>query len=188
MTDAVLDLQEVKPGGPVLRYHRRGADLDEALRWFTSVAGEGAALVSTPRAYLVLTVDGEGRAAGSDGTVDLRGAYEVRAFNASAELRWRATPTGGDAVLVSLGPEDPEQASIPVRATVEGGGYLLWGTVEASSAGWSRLHSGQVGTIDVPVEADPGKSVRLTTTEVVGADEHGNAMVIDELLCGWEVL
>lgn len=185
MPDAALQV----PSQPTALNHRsRDGGLDAALRWFGEELGPGTALISTPRAFLVARVDQHGTLGGPAGDPpDVDSAFEARVFSPAGELRWRATPSGGEAVLLTLGQPGPEQQSTPVRATIDGG-YLLWGTVEASGSGWSRLRSAQVGTIEVPLAAANGATIRLRTTEVVSRDDHGNAVVIDELLRDWEVI
>ncbi|WP_208029688.1 type III-D CRISPR-associated protein Csx19 [Rhabdothermincola sediminis] len=199
---------ELVPHNPplVLRHECEATGLAGGLRWFAREAGPGSVLVSTPRSFSVLTVDATGEIQGRPDTagLDLDTAYEARAFttgdrNAAAELRWRATPGGGDAVLVRLGQPDPgasdPEPSDPgplVHATITGGGYLLWGTVESHGGDWVRLHASQVGTLDVPVGhlegIEQGAYLRLTTVEAIGQDGHGNATILDELLTGWEVV
>ncbi|GGO71152.1 hypothetical protein GCM10012289_36210 [Nonomuraea cavernae] len=149
----------------------------------------GCALLTTPSAYRVARVEGRACVT-SSGPADLSVVYEARAFTADVELRWVES---GYAVLLtedaSLLPESFGEAVDPLPAigTMDAG-YLVWGSVTASDAGWTSLASARVGTLTVPMASEPrADRVRLVAREYVVADPgHGNAYVAEERLISFE--
>lgn len=177
------------PAPAHLRCEQHTDSLPAALASFAERFGPCTALLSSPTTYRVGSLRADGKVVDRHSTeVDLATVFEARVFSgdAAAELRWVATPDTGRAAVVELTTDDGPDTTT-VAGTIVGGGYLLWGTVQASAEGWSTLHSPRTGPIDIPFEARPGASVRLGCLELVGRDPHGNAEVIDELLTGWEV-
>ena len=125
--------------------------------------------------------------------------YEARLFNHRGEIRWLRDPTCtkglGQAVLVT------EQPGIIPPFTLDKGTvncldrlrrpYLLWGQgVELDKAHdrqSSDLGTARIGTLTAPLAGiAPGGYARLTAWEYVGEGDDGNAIVVEETLCGLE--
>ncbi|MFY1651105.1 CRISPR-associated protein Csx19 [Solwaraspora sp. WMMB762] len=120
----------------------------------------------------------DGVPTGPDGAaLDLTGVFELRAFTAAEELRWRHV-SGGSGSATGVGGDGLAEH-----------GRLLWGTVvgPAPGAGWAALHDARIGVLHVPVDGPApadGHLVWLRVVEYVEEDRHGNVAVVDERLVG----
>jgi CRISPR-associated protein (TIGR03984 family) len=163
------------------------------------------ALYYTPRTCgLALWLPPGGTLSLHTGALDLDPVFELRAFSAHAELRWVHEAAGlGRGVLLRVdgGPEPagwiplqrPQCLRGPRRHT-----YLLWGQVaeggEAPGADgprWVRLQEARIGSLSVPLAAAApvGARVVLRAEEFwAQVDDHGNVAVVEERLCGLEVV
>lgn len=173
----------------------------------TESSAKGVVLISTPKSYRLAVLSPDGQPWNPDDKpVDLSGAFEVRAFTAAAELRWRGTPgKPGVAVMVREGEASgaavttvPFDKSWPAQ-------YLAWGSVveRKSSPGnalWVKTYDGQVGELWLPVASatdgtDPpvakqsgAERVVLESREYVGdPDQQGVMTVIEERLVALRV-
>lgn len=115
--------------------------------------------------------------------------FELRAFDAEAEVRWLRSPTGGDLSILA---SDAGRQSVPdhhdltwastAYANSLPSSYLLWG--EASDSG--HLVESRIGEIDLPVsEPVAGSRYQLAAIEYVAVDaSSGSAYVAEERLVG----
>lgn len=114
------------------------------------------------------------------------GAFEVRAFTASAELRWWRTSgfdVGRAALLTEADPD--ENSSAPFRLRDDEESVLLWGKVtHAVDDGWANLAEGRIGdNLWVPVDsAAAGEQLRLFFVNYAESDRHGNVTVAEQRL------
>jgi len=116
--------------------------------------------------------------------------FEVRVFNANAEMRWLADLSipyvGGDfegkAVLLTESDEKGEKT----HERLGTGQYLLWGTNKSREDGWTELFEHRVGSLWTPFAEDLGEKDRLAIgyVEYTRADTHGNMAVVAERLTG----
>jgi|GEM_PF-1927857 len=138
------------------------------------------------------------------GIADPAGIFELRAFNARAELRWLSEPgaRGGRAAIVTVEPlalpdgwtdaPHPILAAEADRPPVDlRRHYVLWGRGAPDGnepAGWSRLAEARVGALWVPLAGVPKDGmVRLAAVEHLAEDDaHGTVYVLDERLTGLE--
>lgn len=129
---------------------------------------------------------------GTPAPLPLEEAFEVRAFNEDAELRWLHESGGrGTAVLLSERPAadladclDGEAASVTAIDRIEHA-YLLWGEAQNAGScppGWSHLCEARVGTVWVPLPLRETERARLAALEYVAAFDDGNAAVAEERL------
>ncbi|MGC5234467.1 type III-D CRISPR-associated protein Csx19 [Streptomyces albogriseolus] len=152
------------------------------------------ALLSTPAAYVVATVDDDHHCITPDKPAPLEEAFEARVFTPDSELRWTATGPGTgravvlteDPALLPAAPFTEEIEDLRAIDTVEAR-YLLWGRPVADDrapVGWTTLHTPRIGTLRVPApRPGPQQRIRLAAREYVCAEaRHGNAYVADERL------
>ena len=184
----------------VFTYRRDGAALADALRAFQA---DAVALVYAPRWCGFARLVG-GQLIGFARPIPAD-AYEVRAFDHTAELRWLKDPasaggTGAAAILIEDAawkvaqgwtqiPRNPEQPVIATSAVT----YLLWGKHTAApnpqSVGWSLLALARIGALPVPLSGlASGQRVLLNAVEYIAEDEYGSAFVCEERLTGLKVL
>lgn len=158
--------------------------------WDGAVWNETRALIYTPTRCLFDW-------AGALGEIQLDW-YEARLFNHRGEIRWLRDPTCtkglGQAVLVT---EEP--GIIPLFTHDKGcvnclgrwpRHYLLWGQgVQTADADDRRsvLGNARIGAFRVPLAGiAPGGYARLKASEYIGEADDGNAIVVEEILCGLE--
>ncbi|MFV2096630.1 CRISPR-associated protein Csx19 [Micromonospora sp. LOL_014] len=150
----------------------------QALRMFVDRRTSGVGFCYRPVDVRWFRFGADGVPRGADGTaLDMTGVFELRAFTAEKELRWRHCSAGSGTTAVVRGHGLPEHRR------------LLWGTVvgPAPGPGWVTLHDARIGELHLPVggpaPAD-GDLVWLRAVEYVEEDRHGNVAVVDERLVG----
>lgn len=181
-------------------YARQCVPLADAMKAFGAILGSAPAMAMlySPR-WCKLAKWESSRLTGPDGqAVDISSLFEVRVFNATAELRWLNDPgperghravvlTEQDRADVLVGWERCTQPAIIETLPQT---YLLWGegTGRSMANGWSELATARIGALPVPI-GDVGKKqqVLLHSLEYVAEAEHGNAFVLDERLVKLEV-
>ncbi len=157
----------------------------------------GVALLSSPRSFVVATIEPGGACADADGPVGLADIFEARAFTADRELRWRRDGATGQAVVLGetvtgtdterVGGHGGEYDEVDGLEPVDVG-YLLWGEPAPDSdqrTGWRTLSSARIGTIRVPGAWSDPPPLRLSlhAREYLAVDEtYGNAYVFEERL------
>lgn len=133
------------------------------------------------------------------GIADPAGIFDLRAFNARAELRWlsEAGARGGSAAIVApealslpQGWADAPEDLLPDDPDLKRH-YVLWGRGAPDGnepAGWSRLTEARVGALWVPLAGVPKDGmVRLAAIEHLAEEPgHGNVYVLEERLVGLE--
>lgn len=149
-----------------------------------------------------LDVDGVPR--NDVGPVKLDLAFEVRSFNAKAELRWLREPDGttravvisevpGVQVQANHGvPGKPDQAQLfagsPTSLYASGtcqATYLLWGQSDGpATPGWSQFSAARIGPYRLPLEIPKGSRALLLAREYFAVFEDGNTRVAEERLTG----
>lgn len=127
---------------------------------------------------------------------DLSSVFEARIFTKDLELRWLHYESGtGPAVLISE--EENQVQGWETQDRIDNlkpqeNNYLLWGKGDGSgpAPGWSTVSEKRVGPIHVPLEGvGEHQHVILKTREYFGeVDENSNVAVVEERLCGLEVL
>ena len=175
--------------------------LREALTTFhqTLLQPGAAALLYTPARCLFACMRQDGTLANSAGqAVDTDTVYEARVFHESAELRWLNDPSRlqmhRTAVLAAR-PYNLGLTEAPIQNRLVGTlpqTYLLWGEGMARSAmlssGWTRLATGRIGKLDVPLaDVAQGSRVVLHAVEYLAEFEDGNVAVVEERLMKLEV-
>jgi CRISPR-associated protein (TIGR03984 family) len=174
-----------------LVYERR---VDLALEDAIAQAHEPAMLsaavgiVSWPDRCRVVQVDRVPTVSDAHGRRPLSGAFEARFFTAHRELRWRMTPGGGRAVLVSEGEGagiTGWQMSEPIAVDPLAQTYLLFGRADGRvTNGWLRLSEGRMRSFEVPL-TEEAQRVVIHVVEYVQEDPlHGNCWVCEERLVG----
>jgi CRISPR-associated protein (TIGR03984 family) len=180
-------------GGTLHRWRQADVTLPDAIGWARPATGDDATVIALSASSVVLgLIAADGTVTNETGDpVSLDGCFEARMFSAAGELRWLHRNAGrGVAVVVSetthpLGVAESEdyQASLgPIT-------YLVWGTGNgASQSGWSQTHQARVGSRWYPTAglAD-GERLELHAVEYIGRGEHGNAIILEERLCGLRV-
>ncbi len=156
----------------------------------TELAG-GIALLSSPDAYTVATVGGDGVCTAPNGErqggeVDLGRVYEARAFTPDVELRWVRRGDSGQGVLLG---EQVTGGNLWTDLQTTDLRYLLWGEVVDGDnpAGWVSLSAARIGTLRVPAVPPRGRRLRLRAREYIAVEpDHGNSYVLDERLIAIE--
>lgn len=109
--------------------------------------------------------------------------FEMRCFNESTELHWIGNNENGRAVIVSEKPEIGNGERFYKRS----GHYLLWGTTTKQD-GKTFMFDHRIGTMEIPLDVEPGKRVYLNFDEFFSPDEqHGNIFWRFERLKGFTV-
>jgi CRISPR-associated protein (TIGR03984 family) len=163
----------------------------EALRSCADRFGSAQGLFYSPISCIFGKVAGSQVIGGDGKDLELEGVFEARIFNDHGELRWLNELEGkGRAVLISGG-EINEGLKDTTVIDVICQQYLLWGegTGEAAIDGWSWLSAARIGKRAVPI-SDVGKKdrVQLKVLEYLSVnDSHGNVVVSEERLLGFEV-
>ena len=184
----------------VYRWQTAGAELSQAL----APLEEGAcALIFTPNECVVAT-----RRHGNwmrfdeeKGEVELSSAvleeaFEVRAFDERADLRWyddggarRCAIVTEDAELdpnqAVIGPAAPKFSRLDLGTTTEAHPirYLLWGTVDGAAGRekWTAVRDLRVGTLWIPA-VGTGRLVLVAVEYRGEVDEDENVAVVEERL------
>ncbi|MDG4765299.1 CRISPR-associated protein Csx19 [Solwaraspora sp. WMMD406] len=168
---------------------RRNGPVGPALKEFASDGTAGVGFCYRPADVRWFRFDTDGVPTGPDGTaLDLTGVFELRAFTAAEELRWRHVSAGSGTATSVTGGDGGECGECGDGVLAEHQ-RLLWGTVvgPAPGPGWVALHDARIGVLPVPVD-DPapadGHLVWLRVVEYVEEDRHGNVAVVDERFTG----
>jgi CRISPR-associated protein (TIGR03984 family) len=176
-------------------FSRHGLSLEAAIAAFTPTLGQAAAVGFTlgPDAFSFIGLDGSGRATGPRGSASLHAVYEARVFHERAELRWLRDPrhdSGHTTVVLTDGSCAADLPSLPFDVPLVGllqQTYVLWGETgdEMPAAGWTRLTTARIGTLDVPIAGvRQNERVAIRSVEYLGRLAHGNVAVVEERLCG----
>lgn len=138
---------------------------------------------------------GEIRSGAMHGHEEAGLVYEARIFHQDWELRWlQGDYSGmGVAALRVLGDnataptDEPEHDRAVVRTLEQS--YLLWGsaTGQHHQEGWSTMSEARISAYDLPCHVPEQGRVLLGARECLGALQHGNVVVIDELLTSLRV-
>jgi CRISPR-associated protein (TIGR03984 family) len=182
--------------------------VEAALKGFTQQHGAATVLAYTPKTCRILRLKGGPQGGvnldyGPDGQngFSLDDVFELRAFNAKAELRWLKEGGGGRTVILT--DESLTNGHLrPLGRTA----YLLWGTVSTNDdiafladGLWLRVFDPRVGGIWLPISRPTGfqiknklksqpdtwrmpKSLRLIVQEYATVGPHGNVTVAEERL------
>ncbi len=179
---------------------KQAISVADSLKAFGAVLGSehATAILYSPR-WCKLAKWESARLTGPNGqAVDVSSVFEVRLFNAAAELRWLNDPSPAKRHRAAILTEQDHAESLvgwersqqPTIIETLPQTYLLWGegTGHPVGNGWSELATARIGALPVPL-GDIGKNQRalLHTLEYVVEAEHGNAVVHDERLVKLEV-
>jgi CRISPR-associated protein (TIGR03984 family) len=186
--------------------------LADAVESYFKAYGKGFALLYSPRAVYLASLESEKEFVASSGKEsapvkmeekDWQDVFEARLFNKTAELRWLNVADGKGAAVV-LSPDTARkpfgQEYNPLTTDVEDQKkelvgaipqtYLLWGeSTEASRNGWTQFAEARIGSYWVPVGgiAKAKRRAQITAIEYLGEYEDGNVAVCEERLTGIEI-
>jgi CRISPR-associated protein (TIGR03984 family) len=141
-----------------------------------------------------------GVAIGENGAgINLDGCFEARIFGEWGEIRWLSQ--FGPTTTVAVGLDIP---GVPlngkeVQSRLALGSiavsHLVWGTTLANddanddAEGWSTTAEHRIGTLRIPCSSSGERErIALDSVEYISQDEHGNAVVMEELLKGFRVV
>lgn len=171
--------------------------LNELLADFAGATSDGLiGMAFTPWVFAFVRIQSAPGAAPNiiaPGDVSLDALYELRAFHADAEFRWRrvqgrsmqaAVLSEKELVLSRPWESSPTTCLGSIRRN-----YVMWGSLHGPPRhGWSTLAERRIGALPIPTDIPNDRPyARITAIEYVAVEEeHGNAYVAEERLTGIE--
>ena len=166
--------------------------VSDLVRLLPTVLKSGAVVIAwSPSRVVVGTIVDRAIVEADGNVIDLDDEYGVRAFDATRDVRWSASPSGGYAAVVSEESLDDVAGEVidvhDIVSSIVGVTYVIAGEKYESDARWTKLSAARYGSLAMPVSG-PGRRVGVNSIEYVVVDDDGNADIVDERLVGLEML